>query len=337
MKVKAADIAKELGISKATVSLALNDKPGVSERTRQEIFECREWLSQGRPEETKVSDKNQIIKVVITNRELKVVYGAELDLWTDVLAVFDSGAKRLGYTVGVTYVNMLRDDIEGLTWECNQDIVAGVILNGTELWPEDWEQFRGIDKPMVIYDNDLEELARYCVVIDNRSGVNLAMSHLYQHKKKHILYLSHQEEIYNFRQRRKAFTEFIYEHNLGMERNRIVEMGTSIETVYRKMLNYLENNNLPEAFIMENYQVSIGVMRALREKKIHVPEDISLVGIDEVPSYTTGDCELTTIKIPHTDRARLTMAFLEREIEETEGIKSVIMTKCKLIMGNSVK
>lgn len=337
MKVKAADIAKELGISKATVSLALNDKPGVSERTRQEIFECREWLSKGRTEETKVADKNQIIKVVIANRELKVVYGAELDLWTDVLAVFDDGAKRLGYSVGVTYVNILRDDMSALIDECNQDFVAGVILNGTELQPEDWKQFRGINKPMVIYDNDLEELVRYSVVIDNHSGVNLAMNHLYEKKKRHILYLSHQEEIYNFRQRRKAFTEFIYEHNLGIEQNRIVEMGTSIEKVYRNMLIYLENNNLPEAFIMENYQVSIGVMRALRKKKIRVPEDISLVGIDEVPSYTTGDCELTTIKIPHTDRARLTMAFLEREIEETEGIKSVIMTKCKLIMGNSVK
>lgn len=336
MKVKAADIAKELGISKATVSLALNHKPGVSERTRQEIFECRDRLSEGRQEEARVRDKNQIIKVVIASRELKVVFDAELDLWTDVLAVFDSDAKRLGYTVGVTYVNMLKDDMNRVVDECNQEFVAGVILDSTELQPEDWKMFKGIKKPMVVYDNDLEELERFSVVIDNRSGVKMAMEYLYKKNKRNIIYLSQQEEIFNFRQRRRAYTEFIYEHNLGVERDHIFTIGTTIDSVYRNMLKYIETHNLPEAFLMENYQVSIGVMRALREKKVVVPRDISLVGIDEVPSYTTGDCELTTIRIPHTDRARLAMVFLEREIEQSEGIKSVIMTKCKLIEGNSV-
>lgn len=337
MKVKASDIARELGISKATVSLALNNKPGVSEKTREEVFACREWLGKEKLEEEKFPDKNQIIKVVIASRELNVVHGAELDLWTDVLAVFDNDAKGLGYTIGVSYVNILKDNMDLLVSECNQDLVAGVILNGTELGPEDWKLFRNIEKPMVIYDNDMEELERYSIVIDNCSGVRMAMQHLYNKNKKHIIYLAHQEEIFNFRERRRAYTEFIYEHNLGMDRDYIVPIGENINAVYQNMLKYIENHNLPEAFIMENYQVSIGVMRALREKKIHVPRDISLIGIDEVPSYTTGDCELTTIKIPHTDRARLTMVFLEREIKKKEGIKSVIMTKCRLIEGNSVE
>lgn len=54
---------------------------------------------------------------------------------------------------------------------------------------------------------------------------------------------------------------------------------------------------------MENYQISIGVMRALRQKKISVPEDISLLGVDEIPDYLTGDILLTTLRMEHLERA----------------------------------
>lgn len=48
MKIKAVDIARHLGISKATVSLALNDRPGVSEATREKVLECKAWMEKNR-------------------------------------------------------------------------------------------------------------------------------------------------------------------------------------------------------------------------------------------------------------------------------------------------
>lgn len=335
MRVKAVDIARELGLSKATVSLALNDKPGVSEKTRLEIMECRERLQHGESGRS-VQERNMIIKVVIVIRDLKIVYDSEMDLSTDVFALFDKEAKKRGYSVGVTYVNVLQDNMDTLINECNNKMVAGVILVGTEMRPEDSKVFSRIEKPMVISDNSLDDLNCYNVIADNRGGVLMAMERLFAADKREIVYLANQVDIYNFIQRRKEYREFIYDHNIETQTNKVINIGTTIESVYRNMLDYIDQHKLPEAFLMENYQVSIGVMRALKSKKLAIPEDISLIGVDVLPSYLTLGCELTTIKVPHTERAEMVMMLLWREMEKRDTAKSVVMTKCQLIEGQSV-
>lgn len=78
-------------------------------------------------------------------------------------------------------------------------------------------------------------------------------------------------------------------------------------------------------------------MRALKEKRIQVPEDVAVIGVDTLPSYMTGDCQVTAVRIPHTERAVLTVMLLEKEIEEQSKTKSRIMTDCSLVEGESVK
>ena len=154
MKIKAVDIARELGISKATVSLALHDKPGVSERTKQQILECMEQLQEGTRKQGMTDEATRMIKVVIASRNLKIVCDSELDLWTDVLTVFEREAKKRNYTTSVTYYNIITDTSERLIEECNQSYIAGVIVNATELKAEDTKIFNAIDKPLVYYNYD---------------------------------------------------------------------------------------------------------------------------------------------------------------------------------------
>ena len=145
MKIKMVDIARHLGVSKATVSLAVNGKPGVNEETRRMVLECLEEMKKNNgviPVKENIvtvsgHPVNQMIKIVIVNHSKGVACNSETDLWSDVLATFDSEARRLGYLYGVTYLN---DDItqtEAVITECNMDFVAGIILFGTELKEED--------------------------------------------------------------------------------------------------------------------------------------------------------------------------------------------------------
>ena len=80
---------------------------------------------------------NQMIKIVIVNHSKGAACNSETDLWSDVLATFDSEARRLGYLYGVTYLNDDIAQIEAVITECNMDFVAGVLLFGTELKEED--------------------------------------------------------------------------------------------------------------------------------------------------------------------------------------------------------
>lgn len=340
MRVKAVQIAEELGISRATVSLALNNKPGVSERTRQEILQCQErLLREGEEKKKEISFvKKGLIKVIVASKGLKIGFDSGMDLWTDVLAVFQREAQKRGYQISVTYLDIRYDSLDQLIYECSGKEISGVILQATELNAEDIEQFQKIQKPMVIYDNESRNLTRHCVVADNRLGVEHAVKYLFERNYTDIVYLGTDMELYNFQQRRSGFSGTLLEYNRNpYETGRMLMLSTTIEGVYHDMKEYLENHKLPEAFLSENYQVTIGLMRALKEKRIQVPEDVAVIGVDTLPSYMTGDCQVTAVRIPHTERAVLTVMLLEKEIEEQSKTKSRIMTDCSLVEGESVK
>ena len=99
MKVKMADVARYLGLSKATVSLAVNGKAGVNELTRQKILRCIEEIERNdgmMPENRQARPMQplRMINVVILNHRKQVVCDPELDLWSDVLGTFDAEARK---------------------------------------------------------------------------------------------------------------------------------------------------------------------------------------------------------------------------------------------------
>lgn len=331
MKVKAVDIARKLNISKATVSLALNNKPGVSEQTREAIFRCIAEMENQKPTEMQ---SKQIIKIIHVQGEL--YHNAEMDLWEDVLAGFDRAARQMGYTLGVTYVNKNSEDLDQAIRDSNEENVAGVICSGTELLPEEMEILRRIRKPLVIYDNDAGN-AYHCSVIGNMEAVREAVDVLVARGCREIRYLGNTVDIYNFRERRAGYRAGLRKNRLELKNDSITLVGKTTDEVYQYMLNYLQTNRLPDAFIMENYQVSIGVMRALKELRISVPQDVSLVGVDEIPSIVMADYRLATVKVQHKERASALMMFLQQEINGGLTSKFKIVSHCELIQGNSIK
>ena len=335
MKVKAADIARELQISKATVSLALNGKPGVSEQTRQEILAYKTHLENKMAETASaIGKEKQVIKVIFMHRDLKVAYNS---LWTEVLAVFDQEIKKMDYSLGVTYVNVLTDSVEAVVNDCNMSSVAGVILCATEMQKQDYELLKNIQKPMIITDNDFEDSFHHRVCIDNISAVRLAVEYLLKRKCRKIVYLANETEIFNFLQRREGFLSALAAHNLTYNPDMMIPLGNTIEDVCERMKRYLHKNPLPDAFVMENYQVSIGVIKAMNSLGISIPGDVSLIGVDEVPDYATYDSKLTVIKIDHINRAHMATFLLQKEITENIPVKFKLMSDCRLIEGNSVK
>lgn len=333
MKVKAIDIARKLNISKATVSLALNDKPGVSEKTKKKILECMEEL-QGKKEERPEIAKT--IQIIMYNNDLRVMQNVEMDLWTEVFRVFDQEAKKKGYSLGLLYVRPDEKELDQAVRNMNDDSVAGVILVATEMRPDQFEPFRNIKKPMIIYDNDLSN-EYHCVTTDGVNIIREAVDYLVSRGCREIRYLGNKVSIYNFSQRRAGYRAGLRKNRLELKEDSIVLIGEQVNDVYENMKRYLESHKLPDAFIMENYQVSLGVMRALRDAHISVPRDVSLVGVDELSEYFTGDFLLTTVKVEHADRARAVMMFLEQEMDGTLPGKFKVYSNCKLIHGNSVK
>lgn len=340
--MKAIDIAKQLGISKATVSLALNNKPGVSKATRKKILECayqNQPLSQtsnNQPVNIPVPSRN-VIKVVAPLTGLNLLQSPEPDLLPDFTVPLERTANQLGYRLEITFPDMRTKPIHDVVEECNHSPAVGIILFASELSAEEIRYFQGIHKPVVLYDNISETMAYSTVTIDNRNACRLAVDYLTEKGFRNIGYLAMTRNIFNYQERRKGFLEAMSAHNLPCSQDHILHIGQETNEIYQKVKNSWHKIHTFDAYIMESYHLSIGVIHALRDLNVKVPQDVSLVGIDQLPSYLTGNCQLTTLKVPHENRATLTMLLLDNEIRSPEPFKSRLSTSCILIEGNSVK
>lgn len=353
MKIKMVDVARYLGISKATVSLAVNGKPGVNEETKKKVLACIEEMKQNggmlggteslpiniperKMSELKRKPASRLIKVLIINHNKQVVCDPELDLWSEVLTTFDSEARKRGYLYGLTYLNESEEEFDAVIEECNMDMVAGIILFGTEMVQKDYSILKQIHKPMVIYDYEMEDGDYSSVCIDNELAVKKGLDLLYSSGAKHIKYMCTGKDIYNFKKRRQAFNNILVGKEYMSAKNDIVELGENIPKITQKMYEWLDSHTLPDGFLFENYQVSIGVMTALRRSGIRVPEMVKVIGIDEIPENILSDIKLTQIKIPHAERASMAMELLDKEITDQWSTKIKVFAGTDVILRESL-
>ena len=327
MKIKAAQIARDLGLSKATVSLALNDKPGVSEETKKMIFQYIDRMEKGID-----IVENNIIKIVNYSKK-ENIYGGEVDLWSEVLSEFNKEAKKDGYSLGIDYINDDIDEINKLIMECNQGHVVGAIVFANDLDKDIFKLFKQIKKPLIIYDNDFDDDNYSYVMIDNYQGMEKIIKLIVEKGFNEVCYLANSHDNYNFRKRRMAFTDLISKYNLT---GRIFITGNDVESVYAAMKTELVDKSFPKVLISENYQVSIGTIKAIQEMNLSFKDDINLIGIDEIPDYFCYGHHLTALKIIHGKRAGVALSLLKKEIEDHDVEKFKIYSTCRLIEGDTI-
>lgn len=327
MKIKAAQIARDLGLSKATVSLALNDKPGVSEETKKMIFQYIDRMEKGID-----IVENNIIKIVNYSKK-ENIYGGEVDLWSEVLSEFNKEAKKDGYSLGIDYINDDIDEINKLIMECNQGHVVGAIVFANDLDEDIFKLFKQIKKPLIIYDNDFDDDNYSYVMIDNYQGMEKIIKLIVEKDFNEVCYLANSHDNYNFRKRRMAFTDLISKYNLT---GRIFITGNDVESVYEVMKTELVDKSFPKVLISENYQVSIGTIKAIQEMNLSFKDDINLIGIDEIPDYFCYGHHLTALKIIHGKRAGVALSLLKKEIEDHDVEKFKIYSTCRLVEGDTI-
>lgn len=327
MKIKAAQIARDLGLSKATVSLALNDKPGVSEETKKMIFQYIDRMEKG----INIVENNIIKIICCLNKEN--AYSSEVDLWSEVLTEFNKEAKKDGYSLGIDYIDDDIDTIDKLIMECNQGHVVGAIIFANDLDEETFKMFKQIKKPLIIYDNDFNDDDYSYVMIDNYQGMEKIIKLIIEKGFDEVCYLANSHDNYNFRKRRWAFTNLINKYNLT---GRIFTTGNDVESVYEAMKTELVNKSFPKVLISENYQVSIGTIKAIQKNNLNFKDDINLIGIDEIPDYFCYGHRLTALKIIHGKRAGIALSLLKKEIEDEDSEKFKIYSTCQIVDGDTI-
>lgn len=334
MSIKLKDVAQSLGISPATVSLALNGKPGISETTRQRIFSVIREM--GHPELLPVdSNASKSIHFIIYKDRNVIV--SETPFFFQLMEGIEIRCRYHGYKLMISYVNESNNTTEYISSLIQKDC-AGILLLATEMRTADLAPFSNLSLPFVILDSYFEREKYDCIAINNTHGAYDATDYLIRNGHTKIGYLQSSYRIKNFSARYQGFIKALDAHKIPLEPSYILKLGSSMETSYYSMCEYLKSDfAMPTAFFADNDLIALGAIKALKEHNYEVPGDISIIGFDNTPLSQATEPNLTTVNVPKQRMGVLAVDRLVSRINETpeEFIKLEVGTT--LVIRDSVK
>lgn len=283
------DIAKHLGLSPSAVSFALNGKPGVSEETRRLVISTAEKMGYSPAKLASVMSKRQrICFVFYVNRLVSIAENTTFS--TFVLKGAENAASAKGHSIMVRYVHTGESIAKQLEDTVNE--ADGFIMLGTDLSAQSEREMKEFyasvqGKPVVIIDSPLNYGFADCVVNDNFGGARMAAEYLISRGIKRIGYIRSKYRISNFTQREAGLNAALKKAELTL--HSAIDTEVSFDEAYRRIDNYLSSGEkLPEAFFVENDNIAAAALRAFNARGIAVPEQVSVIGFDDLPI-----CELT--------------------------------------------
>lgn len=317
------EISKMANVSPATVSLALNNKAGVNEETRNKILEIANKY--GYSKKTSAPKKNILFIKYIGS-------GAAIEQNGDFIArVIDSieyTSKNLGYTLIIK--NIMETDFQSEIKAIDYEEYAGIVFLGTESKSEDVYYLKDISIPIVAVDNIFQKHDIDSVVMDNYGGIYKAVSYLVSLGHRKIGYLDSVIRFTNFDQRTEAFLKSIKE--FGLDKNPLIlRVEPNLDGAYQDMLKNLKQmpGEMPTAFVGANDTIVIGAVKALKAYGFKIPNQISVIGFDDIPFCTMMDKPLTTIRVYKERMGELAVKLLDDKINNPseETVKMLVTTK----------
>lgn len=334
MKVSIRDISRELGLSLATVSNALNHKPGVSDKTTKLVLKTADEMGYKRHR------KIDCITFILVRKSGRILDEGEFHP-----AVMD-GAEREAhkYNLPINYTTINLSDPTAapqIKTLCNDINNSGLILLGTEMDEEDYVPFYNCHAPLVIVDGWCTHAFIESIVTSNESSAYNAVHYLINKGHKKIGYIRGNPSIRNFPLRQRGYRRALEEAGLKPNPKYQVTVGTTFSSAYVSSKEWLDKpgniSNLPTAFFAENDIMACGMMRALLKKGIGVPGDVSLVGFDDMPVATAMLPGLTTIHVPKHDIGAIAVRKLIEQIRTPHAYTCVTHISTTFIERGSVQ
>ena len=300
------DIAKTLGVSKSTVSKALNGAWDVSDAMRRAVVETAVELGYSR---LRRGEEAPRLAVFITNMD----YASPEDFGYDILVGFRKLAEPAGYQVSVISLDYkLEKSIAYDQYMLQGNYLGGLFL-GLSLddpWLRDFETCR---TPTVLYDNRVSGNPRVTYVgADNAEGMFLAVQYLKSLGHRKIGYLSSALGAYVYQQRQQAFFQ-------AMQKNGLCDQALARDSYF---FSVCMEEHLPAllgqgctAILCSHDSLAIGALDHCRKTGIRVPEDVSILGFDDLPRCQGTQPPLTTIRQDRTELGKSAYCALSSQME----------------------
>lgn len=335
MTMTAKKIAEKLGLSEAAVSLALNNKPGVSRETKRRVIDAAHEFGYDFNRKSSLENgKKGTICFAIYKKSGAVV--SDTPFFSAISEGISTGCRREHYDCSIRYFY----DDENISNQIYSLAIAkfsGIILLATEMDEVVLKDFANINTPIVIFDAYFEKFEHNYVIINNIQGAFAATEYLIKKRKKQPGYLRSAYPISNFDQRADGFYKAIRTNGMSTSKSIVHRLTPSQEGAYEDMKNLLLNGEEPaDCYFADNDLIAIGALQALKEAGYHIPEDVAIIGFDDLPACEYITPPLSTIEVPKHFMGEIAAMRIIQLIESKHTLPLKIEISTKLIKRKSV-
>ncbi len=282
------DIASKLGISVSAVSKSMNGASDISEELRQLVLDTA--VEMGYSTKRSRKKENRKLALFIENME----YESTGDFGYDIVLGFKQSAFKGNWDVDVIPVTptfQLENKYD--TYLLSQGY-SGAFIVGFAL-QDDWmKQFVSTTMPTVLFDNSIKHNPNTSYIgTDNYEGIDEAIDHLYKLGHTKIAFLNGSLHSMVSEQRQEAFLQGMKNHGLKVDKKLLAYGYYVADSARYHVPAFLENG--ATAIMCGNDLIASGVVEECKHKGLRVPEDISVIGFDDIPIASEMTPGLTTV------------------------------------------
>lgn len=287
------DIAREAGVSISTVSRALNDSPAVKRRTKQEIWKiAREHDYDFRRNMPKGPvGAEATIAVIVPAPQARETRVAD-PFFLELLAGIAEAARERNADLVISH--MFPRSAEDLEFAMTTSRATGMIFIGQSSLHEAFNSLASRDDRFVVWGAEFED-AQYCSIgSDNVAGGRRATSHLLRLGRERILFLG-DTEAPEAEQRYRGYRQALEEADRPLDQALAIPAHFDVHSAEAVTRSAIDRGIEFDGIFAASDLIAIGAIRALTKSGRKVPEDVSVVGYDNIPASRLVTPRLTTI------------------------------------------
>ena len=327
-----ADVAKLAGVSPSSVSMYLNNRPGIGVETQVRIADAIDELGYV-PRGGEARRKSKGFIGVLVEKLPKLLTGDMF--YADVTSGIQREAESLGYSIAVSVIDEPAEVLPRLVAE---DSIEGLLaLGGGDITDQLLHLIIKSGMPLVTVDNQSDLQPLNSVVVDNYRGAYLATRHLIELGHRRIAVIQGPRKYKSLTERYHGYLNAMIDAGLGIDLELVQRPLSSglPNKGYREMKALLAIDAPPTAVFAVSDRTALGAIPAIQEAGLAVPRDISIVGFDDMPPSVYPTPALTTVTSERLAMGHIAMQRLHQIIKNPRHAPINIVMPCQLVIRDS--
>ncbi|EAG8928892.1 TPA: LacI family DNA-binding transcriptional regulator [Listeria monocytogenes] len=331
------DIAKHAGVSKSTVSRVLNNQANISEESRKKVLEAIDELNYQPSKLARALTSSGFDAImVISNRSTTTTTGNPF--FSEIIQSISTQAELENFDLILQTAKNSEDELKKCLSKIQEKMIKGIIMLSS---PADEDFFYQLDPyniPIVVtgkVEGHYKNI--YSVDTDNFGDSYALTKHLIKQGHQKIACIHAPLDYHVSIDRLAGFRSCLFDHQLDLRNDWIIDSGYSIEDSYKAALRLMEGPDKPTAVFATDDLKVLSIYKMAADKNLQIPADFSVIGYNDKVASSFLSPPLTSIDIPINKLGKKATNLLFRLIHQDKNVPKTTIIKTEMIERESIQ